>query len=76
MSRYNSDWQNAELVYQAAERWRDRCLLGNGSVFTDAQLWREEHFRESLQKNYVDKPEKKRTLFLNWRSDSGRFLRK
>ena len=29
----------AEPVLKAAERWRDECLLGGGSIFTDELLW-------------------------------------
>jgi len=28
-----------ETVFQAARRWRDTCLLADGSVFSDKQLW-------------------------------------
>lgn len=46
MSRYNPYWQNAALTYDAAEHWRDRCLLDDGSVFSETQLWTEDHFNE------------------------------
>ncbi len=30
---------NSERILLSAAKWRDRCLLGNGSVFSDAPLW-------------------------------------
>ncbi len=38
MSRYHYD-RDLTAVLAAADRWRDRCLLGDGSVFTDQSLW-------------------------------------
>ena len=38
MSRYNPHFQ-AELVFNTAEQWKDECLLGGGSLFTDRELW-------------------------------------
>jgi 5-methylcytosine-specific restriction protein B len=38
MSRYHPDWDISVLL-AAAARWRDTCLVGDGSVFSDAPLW-------------------------------------
>ena len=38
MSRYCYDY-NATQKINAATIWRDQCLLGNGSVFTDENIW-------------------------------------
>lgn len=65
MSRYNSYWQNAPQVYRAAEHWRDRCLLDNGSVFSDTQIWKEEYFSDFLQREYVERPEINRDFVSN-----------
>lgn len=46
----------AEKIYQASDRWRDRCLLADGSVFTDGRIWTEENL-DQLEKYYVLRPE-------------------
>jgi hypothetical protein len=46
----------AEKIYQASERWRDRCLLSDGSVFTGESLWTANNL-EQLEKYYVLRPE-------------------
>jgi MoxR-like ATPase len=35
-----------EALLAAAAHWRDRCLLGDGSVFSDEALWTWEHLGE------------------------------
>ena len=35
-----------ESLLAAAAHWRDRCLRGEGSVFTDERLWTREHLGE------------------------------
>lgn len=53
MSRYNPHENTANAVYKAAEDWRDRCLLGPGSVFDSGKrLWTKEVFDE-LDQLYV-----------------------
>ena len=39
MSRFNPDHE-VEAVYTAAKTWKERCLIADGSVFTDEKLWR------------------------------------
>ena len=39
MSRYNPDHQHASRTLAAAAQWRDRCLIEDGSIFTDASIW-------------------------------------
>lgn len=40
MARFNPHEDSADAVYEAAEYWRDNCLLANGSVFgSDSHLW-------------------------------------
>ena len=46
MSRYNPH-RDPKPVYKAAEIWRDRCLVGDGSVFReDRSLWTRERIEE------------------------------
>jgi hypothetical protein len=42
-----------EANLAAARIWRDRCLLGGGSVFTDERIWITEHL-EDLKRYFVD----------------------
>ncbi len=45
--------KRAETILKAAETWKKRCLLGQGSLFTDESLWTREGFEE-LKRLYVD----------------------
>lgn len=38
MARFNSK-TGVAAIYDAVSAWRDRCLLSEGSVFSDATLW-------------------------------------
>ena len=55
MARYCAD-KNSEPILKAAEGWRDRALLREGSVFGEGNLWREEHLH-ALQTHFVDAPD-------------------
>ncbi len=37
-----------EQILAAAQRWKDRCLLGERSLFTDRSLWTHANFEELL----------------------------
>lgn len=43
--------ERATPILDASERWRDECLLGEGSIFTSETLWTHRN-AESLQKFY------------------------
>ena len=45
--------KRTEPILQAAEQWKQRCLLDGGSVFSDEQLWTLENF-ETLNRFYVE----------------------
>ncbi len=47
---------NRSRVYAAAENWKSRCLLVDGSVFGDEALWTEEHVTE-LVKHFIEQPD-------------------
>lgn len=49
--------ERAALILDAAEQWRQRCLLDGGSVFTDERLWTREYFAQ-LQTHFVESPDK------------------
>lgn len=46
-------FRNAESILAAAEQWKERCLLGERSLFTDLPLWTRSNFQE-LQALYVE----------------------
>ena len=48
-------FKNAQRILAAAEHWRDRCLLGAESLFTERSLWTRENFEE-LRRLYVEHP--------------------
>jgi 5-methylcytosine-specific restriction enzyme B len=48
-------------IYAAAQRWSERCLVGNGSVFSDRDVWTSEavaEFERRFVLGYVEGPEK------------------
>ena len=47
--------KSALAILAAAERWKQRCLLDGGSLFTEKQLWTRKHFR-LLHTHYVEQP--------------------
>ena len=46
----------ADAILGAAEKWKHRCLLDGGSMFSEEQLWRRENFR-GLQTYFVERPD-------------------
>ena len=36
----------AKAILDAAEKWKQRCLLGGGSLFSEEKLWRRKYFEE------------------------------
>ena len=38
--------QQATAILDAAEQWKQRCLLDGGSLFTDERLWTRDHFEQ------------------------------
>ena len=48
MSRYNPHFE-AERIFKTAEHWKENCLLGGGSLFTDRNLWVLENIEELIQ---------------------------
>ena len=43
----------AAPILEAAEQWKNDCLLGGGSVFSDKSLWTRPNF-EALNRFYVN----------------------
>ena len=57
-------FEDAGQILAAAEHWKQRCLLGKKSLFTERFLWTRENF-EKLRRLYVDRPSDDREkLFL------------
>lgn len=46
LSRYNPNHSHSEATLAAARLWRDRCLIEDGSVFSDERLWSSEVLAE------------------------------
>ena len=42
-------------IYEAAEHWRQRCLEGPGSVFTEESIWTDEALKD-LEEHFVGDP--------------------
>lgn len=55
MSRYCGT-NNADKILFAAEHWRDKAFLSDGSVFSDQQLWTLEGM-ESLEAHFINNPD-------------------
>lgn len=45
--------QQATAILDAAERWKQRCLLDGGSLFTEERLWTRDRF-EQLRVHVVE----------------------
>lgn len=43
-------------IIEAAEQWKQRCLLDGGSLFGEERLWTREHFEE-LKTHFVERPD-------------------
>ena len=48
--------QKAAAILDAAEKWKQQCLLDGGSLFSEERLWRRENFR-GLQTYFVERPD-------------------
>ena len=46
--------KQAEPILQAAEQWKQQCLLAGGSVFSPEDLWNSQNF-EALNRFYVER---------------------
>ena len=45
--------ERAEVILDAAEKWKQQCLLDSGSLFTKERLWTRENFNQ-LRIHFVD----------------------
>ena len=48
--------KRAVAILDAAETWKQRCLLEGGSLFSDERLWTLENFRQ-LHTHFVERPD-------------------
>ena len=48
--------KRAAAILDAAETWKQRCLLEGGSLFSDERLWTLENFRQ-LHTHFVERPD-------------------
>lgn len=63
MSRYNPDHPGAPDVFAAAQIWRERCFVRDGSALSEEPLWTQLHLAE-LTSNFVDRPDLGEGAFL------------
>jgi len=57
LSRFNPHFPKASSVFDAAQQFKQRCLIEQKSLLLDDQLlWTEEHFK-ALIANYVQQPD-------------------
>lgn len=54
MNRYSHKHETTNLL-AAAERWKENCLLQNGSLFSDTRLWILENLEE-LDRSFTQNP--------------------
>lgn len=62
MARLTSD-RNLGKVIDAAQEWIHRCLIGDGSIFSEDQLWTPENIDE-VRRAFVDNPDEGEGNFL------------
>ena len=57
--------ERAAAILDAAQKWKQRCLLDGGSLFSEEKLWRIEYFRllQSSQTYYVERPDERTRSF-------------
>ena len=53
MSRYMPGLENSDFVFEAVNHWRDNCLLKDGSVFSNENLWTEKNLNDKFLRNLV-----------------------
>jgi 5-methylcytosine-specific restriction enzyme B len=63
MSRYNPNHSSADVAFDAAAIWRDKCLLDSGSLFSNDALWTEQRLQE-LVEDFVNRPDEGQGSFL------------
>ena len=50
-------------IFRAVRHWRDRCLLGDGSVFTDEAIWTSAHV-DALVHHFIENPQEGGETFI------------
>lgn len=56
-------FKHAATILDAAERWKQQCLLNGGSLFGEERLWTHEHFGE-LKTHFVERPDEGNRSFV------------
>ena len=59
MARYSE----ASEILEAAEKWKESCLLRGGSILSEHHLWSAENFK-ALDRHFVQNPEEGKGTFL------------
>jgi len=63
MSRYNPHHPSSNQVFHAAEFWKNKCLLEDGSAFSTGEIWTYAHTQE-LVTHFVLQPDEGEGHFL------------
>lgn len=63
MSKFNPNHDNAEQTLAAAAQWKNKCLLADGSIFSDRSLWTAELLDE-LKARFIDQPDGSKDRFI------------
>ncbi len=58
-----SSEHDSQPIYDAAARWRDRCLLGDGSLFENGSLWTSTNL-ETIHAAFVEAPDEGKRTFM------------
>ena len=64
MSRFNPHQSYSNAVYDAAETWRDRCLVGDSSILATGQAFWKAEFFDELDQSFIQRPDTSRATFL------------
>lgn len=56
MSRFVPNNPDADRIFAAIESWKNRCLLDDGSLFTDESIWTLPNLEET-RRHFIDNPQ-------------------
>ena len=56
--------EKAKTILDAAEKWKEQCLLNNGSLLTQKRLWTRENYAH-LRQHYVENVDSSKNSFMD-----------
>lgn len=63
MSRFNPHENNTHTVYDAAEKWRDTCLIGDSSILAPGEAFWTTEFLDELDRIFVQRPDTSKSTY-------------